>query len=135
MIINPSKNKTFTSKAYNRFLSLASLLALILLASNSLWAITPTPAQIEQFKNLSPTDQKRLAKQFGVSIPAGALVGATTTKMEAPITVTPRPTETAKPDEASITKFAKLVAQDENTQTPLPIHSIRHFLVKILNHY
>ena len=100
-------DNTLNINVRNRFLRIAALLALTLLAANNLWAIAPTPAQIAQFKSLSPADQKKLANQFGVSIPTGMSGAGATTKLATPTTVTPRSTTTAKPDEASITKFAK----------------------------
>lgn len=34
-------------------------------------AVTPSPAMIAQFQKLSPSEQQRLAKQYGVTLPAG----------------------------------------------------------------
>ncbi|MFV1874114.1 MAG: SLBB domain-containing protein [Oleiphilus sp.] len=45
------------------------LLALFLVSANS-FAIQPTAAQIEAFKRLSPTEQNRIAEQYGVDMPA-----------------------------------------------------------------
>tara|TARA_R110002072_G_scaffold296553_1_gene468503 strand:+ start:2149 stop:4647 length:2499 start_codon:yes stop_codon:yes gene_type:complete len=45
------------------------LLALILVSVTSA-AIQPTAAQIEAFKRLSPTEQNRIAEQYGVDMPA-----------------------------------------------------------------
>jgi polysaccharide export outer membrane protein len=42
---------------------------LILLASVSAFSIQPSAQQLAQFKNMSPSEQSRLAQQFGVTIP------------------------------------------------------------------
>ncbi len=52
-------------------------------------AFNPTPAQIEQFKQLSPQEQKKLADSLGVQVPTG-LNTPTTVAPEAPQTVMPR---------------------------------------------
>lgn len=36
-------------------------------------AVTPSPAMLAQFKNLSPAEQQRLAKQYGIDLPAGSM--------------------------------------------------------------
>ncbi|WP_233520578.1 SLBB domain-containing protein [Flocculibacter collagenilyticus] len=41
---------------------------LLVVVSFTVSAVTPTPAQIEQFKNLPPSQQKMLAKQLGIDI-------------------------------------------------------------------
>ena len=37
-------------------------------------AVTPSPAMMAQFQNLSPAEQQRLAKQYGIDIPSGGRV-------------------------------------------------------------
>jgi len=44
---------------------------LISIFSFSAQAIQPSPQQLEQFKRMSPAEQNRIAKQFGVQIPQG----------------------------------------------------------------
>lgn len=39
-------------------------------------AVTPSPAMLAQFKNLSPAEQQRLAKQYGIELPAGSMGSA-----------------------------------------------------------
>lgn len=51
------------------FVRLFVLLALTFVSVTS-FAIQPSAQQIEQFKRLSPAEQSRLAKQFGVAMPA-----------------------------------------------------------------
>lgn len=36
-------------------------------------AVTPSPAMLAQFQNLSPAEQQRLAKQYGIDLPAGSM--------------------------------------------------------------
>lgn len=36
-------------------------------------AVTPSPAMMAQFQSLSPAEQQRLAKQFGIDIPSGMM--------------------------------------------------------------
>ena len=45
------------------------VLLILSLASFSVFSIQPTSQQIDQFKRMSPAEQSRIAKQFGVSIP------------------------------------------------------------------
>lgn len=69
-ITTSSKTKTMASKIVSALIGF-SFFFLSAVAS----AITPTPAQIEQFKSLSPEQQKALAKQYGISLDA---IGGTT---------------------------------------------------------
>lgn len=50
---------------------LSRVFVLLILASISMasFSIQPSPQQIEQFKRMSPAEQSRLAKQFGVDVP------------------------------------------------------------------
>lgn len=43
-----------------------------LFAALPISAVTPSPAMIAQFQNLTPAEQQRLAKQYGIELPAGA---------------------------------------------------------------
>ncbi|WP_293752384.1 SLBB domain-containing protein, partial [uncultured Paraglaciecola sp.] len=54
----------------------------------------PTPQQLEQFKRMSPAEQSRLAKQFGVEIPQGGGVGQVQTIVQE-TTVQPRVVDTS----------------------------------------
>lgn len=36
-------------------------------------AVTPSPAMMAQFKNLSPAEQQRLANQYGINLPSGSM--------------------------------------------------------------
>ncbi len=36
-------------------------------------AVTPSPAMMAQFQNLSPAEQQRLAKQYGIDLPSGSM--------------------------------------------------------------
>jgi len=56
--------------------------------SFSALALQPTPEQLQQFKNMSPAEQSRLAKQLGITIPQGATSQAPTVIQET--TVQPR---------------------------------------------
>lgn len=44
-----------------------------LLAALPVSAVTPSPAMMAQFKNLSPAEQQRLAKQYGINLPSGSM--------------------------------------------------------------
>lgn len=52
-------------------------------------ALTPTPAQIEQFKRLSPAEQKALAQSMGVDLSAASSAGSSAPASN-PQTVAPR---------------------------------------------
>jgi len=45
-------------------------------------AVTPSPAMIAQFQNLSPAEQQRLAKQYGIELPTGAGANSTSAQAE-----------------------------------------------------
>lgn len=67
-------------------------------------AFTPTPAQIEAFKNLSPDEQKRLAEQYGVELPSGSLPSQSV--VESPEVIKPRDAESKVIDDEAIEKSA-----------------------------
>ncbi|HJS15177.1 MAG TPA: SLBB domain-containing protein, partial [Rheinheimera sp.] len=52
-------------------------------------AVTPSPAMIAQFQNLSPAEQQRLAKQYGIELPTGA-AGATSSQQAQPQVLVPQ---------------------------------------------
>ncbi len=64
------------------------------------FAVTPSPAMIAQFQNLSPAEQQRLAKQYGIELPAGSS-GASATQQAQPQVLAPQQnslnSERAKP--------------------------------------
>ena len=67
------------------------LLCALLSVTLQVAALTPTPEQIEQFKRLSPDEQKKLAESLGVTIPAGAVTGQKAkASIPAPEVVAPR---------------------------------------------
>jgi polysaccharide export outer membrane protein len=45
----------------------------VLLAAWPVSAVTPSPAMMAQFQSLSPAEQQRLAKQYGIDAPAGTM--------------------------------------------------------------
>ena len=51
---------------------------LLVFMASTVLAIQPTAQQIEQFKQLSPAEQSRLAKQLGISLPQGMTSSADT---------------------------------------------------------
>ncbi|MDF3125771.1 SLBB domain-containing protein [Rheinheimera sp. 1928-s] len=53
-------------------------------------AVTPSPAMIAQFQNLSPAEQQRLAKQYGIELPTGS-AGAAVTQQAQPEVLVPAP--------------------------------------------
>lgn len=66
------------------------LIAVMLSNTFLLDAITPTPDQIEQFKNLPPAQQKLLAKQLGINLDDLNLTGSPQKLPDVPPVVTPR---------------------------------------------
>ena len=67
------------------------LLHIAALTPSAAHALTPTPAQIAQFKSLSVAEQKALAQSMGIEIPAGLGGGqSATTPVSNPQTVAPR---------------------------------------------
>jgi len=52
-------------------------------------AVTPSPAMMAQFQNLSPAEQQRLARQYGIDLPSGVGGGNTTNQAE-PQVLTPQ---------------------------------------------
>ncbi|CAI3796477.1 SLBB domain-containing protein [Rheinheimera sp. MM224] len=52
-------------------------------------AVTPSPAMIAQFQNLSPAEQQRLAKQYGIELPTGA-AGAASSQQAQPQVLVPQ---------------------------------------------
>lgn len=75
------------------FLSAIILFSWIVLLDN--WVVeaaTPTAAQIEQFKKLSPEEQKALAQSFGVDLPVAVQASGATQQTSPPLsTPLPRP--------------------------------------------
>ncbi|RVT46928.1 sugar transporter [Rheinheimera sediminis] len=53
-----------------------------LFAALPISAVTPSPAMIAQIQNLSPAEQQRLAKQYGIELPAGAGANSTSSQAE-----------------------------------------------------
>lgn len=68
------------------------------------YAFTPTQAQIEAFKNLSPQEQERLAKQYGVDLPSGS--APSQAPVETPEVVKPRAPENNTEGDDAIEKAA-----------------------------
>ncbi|MCG8673453.1 MAG: SLBB domain-containing protein [Pseudomonadales bacterium] len=101
------------------------LLSVLLFAPALVSAISPTPAQIEAFKNLSPEQQKQLAEQYGVALP-GATVG-TPTEIVSPELVEPREdsAETAIQQEAS--EATERVTLEEDKQVLSTDQELRQF--------
>ncbi|MCG8315926.1 MAG: SLBB domain-containing protein [Pseudomonadales bacterium] len=64
------------------------LLGVLLFVPFLSFALTPSAAQIEAFKNLSPAEQKALAKQYGIELPAATSPAAM--PVTTPEVVTPR---------------------------------------------
>lgn len=64
-------------------------LVLSLCCVQPLLAVSPTPAQIAQFQQLSPAEQKKLAERYGVELP-GAVSSGQVKTLSAPETVLPR---------------------------------------------
>jgi polysaccharide export outer membrane protein len=60
-----------------------------LFAALPVFAVTPSPAMIAQFQNLSPAEQQRLAKQYGIELPAGSS-GASATQQAQPQVLAPQ---------------------------------------------
>lgn len=60
-----------------------------LVAALPVSAVTPSPAMIAQFKNLSPAEQQRLAKQYGIELPSGISGGNSANQAE-PQVLTPQ---------------------------------------------
>lgn len=52
-------------------------------------AVTPSPAMLAQFKNLSPAEQQRLAKQYGIELPSG-IGGGNSANQAEPQVLTPQ---------------------------------------------
>lgn len=50
-----------------------SCVLVALFAALPVSAVTPSPAMLAQFQNLSPAEQQRLAKQYGIEIPTGMM--------------------------------------------------------------
>lgn len=50
-------------------------------------AVTPSPAMIAQFQKLPPAEQQRLAKQYGVTLPAGMAGASKTQQAESEVLV------------------------------------------------
>ena len=57
-----------------KFVNIAMFAAFF--AALPLYAVTPSPAMIAQFQNLSPAEQQRLAKQYGIELPTGSSGGS-----------------------------------------------------------
>ncbi|HCK94046.1 MAG TPA: hypothetical protein DHW71_13710 [Gammaproteobacteria bacterium] len=66
------------------------ILILGLVLSSLAAAFTPTQAQIDQFKSMSPSEQQALAESMGVSLPSGMASGESQQKVESKPTVEPR---------------------------------------------
>lgn len=60
-----------------------------LFAALPVFAVTPSPAMIAQFQNLSPAEQQRLAKQYGIEVPVGSS-GASATQQAQPEVLAPQ---------------------------------------------
>jgi polysaccharide biosynthesis/export protein len=76
-------------------------------------AVTPSPAMMAQFKNLSPAEQQRLAQQYGIELPTGA-AGASTQQAQPQVLVPQQQSpiyETVQPQLAE-----QLIPQDTEHQ-------------------
>lgn len=102
--------------SYIKCLILISVLGLSLLSfSHGTYAVTPSPAMIEQFKKLPKAEQQRLAKQYGIS-PAmlnASNGGTAATSLEMPVVVNDRKvadsTEMAAKGKSGISKNSTLL--------------------------
>lgn len=65
------KKYTIWSRSVLKIFKTCVLVALF--AALPVSAVTPSPAMMAQFQNLSPTEQQRLAKQYGIDIPSGSM--------------------------------------------------------------
>lgn len=83
-----------------------------LVLSSFSWAVSPTPAQIEQFKRLPPEQQQQLAKSYGVTLPT--VTKTVTVPQPSQPAVEPRPvTEAPAPKTA---KSTNVVADKKDEQ-------------------
>ncbi|PCJ22121.1 MAG: hypothetical protein COB04_01325 [Gammaproteobacteria bacterium] len=67
-----------------------SLFVFLCLLGEGVYAMSPTSNQIEQFKKLSPTQQIRLAKEFGVEVPLDNVEIDSVVEVDNPELVLPR---------------------------------------------
>ena len=53
-------------------------------------AVTPSPAMMAQFQNLSPAEQQRLAQQYGIELPTGMLGNSSSVSQAEPQLLIPQ---------------------------------------------
>lgn len=67
-----------------------------LFAALPLFAATPSPAMLAQFQKLSPTEQQRLARQYGIDLPTGTTGQNATQQAQPQVLVPQRPGQFAE---------------------------------------
>ena len=72
---------------FKALISIALIVSGLSLASATASAITPSPAMIEQFKQMPKAEQQRLMKQYGISPQSIAGSGASTQQISTPVLV------------------------------------------------
>lgn len=81
-----------------KFVKITLLVALV--ASLPVTAVTPSPAMIAQFQSLSPAEQQRLAKQYGIELPAN-MSGTSAVQQAEPQVLVPQKAESKSGDMGS----------------------------------
>lgn len=90
--------------------------------SSLVWALSPTSAQIEQFKQLPPEQQRQLAKSYGIELPSAVTA---TKAIEEPIApaIEPRTTlsepEEIEPKNSSSSQTANKHTDEQEKKTQL----------------
>ncbi|MEJ2681199.1 MAG: SLBB domain-containing protein [Gammaproteobacteria bacterium] len=117
-------------RRFSRSLFGVMLVCLGLLVASVSRALTPTPAQIEQFKAMSPTEQRALAKSFGVELPVSLGNVSQQAPVSEPQTVTPRDPEEKEAVTTTVTE-SRGVANTDNEEaeaTAAPEREEKHLL-------
>lgn len=75
-------------------------------------AVTPSPAMLAQFKNLSPAEQQRLAKQYGINIPSAGM-GASAQQTEPEVLVPQQQSPIIETIEPQFGQYPKELTEEE----------------------